>query len=63
MKNLKNILMMTLGALMMIIILQNTATVSFRILLWKVSMPLIIMTVVTLLAGFVAGRLTRRKRG
>jgi uncharacterized integral membrane protein len=63
MKNLKNILMMTLGALMMIIILQNTATVSFRILLWKVSMPLIIMTVVTLLAGFIAGRLTRRKRG
>ena len=63
MKNLKNILLITLGALMMIIILQNTATVSFRILLWKVSMPLIIMTVVTLLAGFIAGRLTRRKRG
>ena len=63
MKNLKNILLITLGTLLMIIILQNTATVSFHILLWKVSMPLIIMTVVTLLAGFVAGRLTRRKRG
>jgi uncharacterized integral membrane protein len=63
MKNLKNILLITLGALLMVIILQNTAAVSFRILLWKVSMPLIIMTAVTLLAGFVAGRLTRRKRG
>ncbi|HNX52648.1 MAG TPA: LapA family protein [Pontiellaceae bacterium] len=63
MKDLKNIILLTLGVLLMIVILQNTATVSFHVLLWKVSMPLIIMTAVSLFAGFAAGRLTRRKRG
>ena len=63
MKKLKNILLLTAGTLLMIVILQNTATVSFRVLFWKVSMPLIIMTAVSLFAGFAAGRLIRGKRG
>jgi uncharacterized integral membrane protein len=64
MKNWKTITLLTLGILALVMILQNTAVVTVRLLFWKVQMSQIILLPVMLLIGFGAGFfVARRKRG
>lgn len=52
--------------LFLIIFLQNTQVVQFRILFWNVSASMIIMFVFTLVVGFIGGLFTSemmRKKG
>ncbi|MCD4651739.1 MAG: LapA family protein [Candidatus Cloacimonetes bacterium] len=52
---IKSILLIVFSALMLILLLTNLAPVEFRLLFWKVQMPMIIYTVITLLIGFSIG--------
>ena len=55
-----------LTLLFLIIFLQNTQVVQFRILFWNISASMIIMFVSTLVVGFITGLFTSeiiRKKG
>ncbi len=62
MKNWKNITLLTLGILLLVISFQNLDPLPFRLLFWKVGIRPVILLPLMLLTGFIAGRLTRRKR-
>jgi uncharacterized integral membrane protein len=51
------------GVLLLIILIQNTQTVTLRLLFWKVSMSRIVLMPLTLLLGFAAGYATAIIRG
>jgi len=57
----KTITILILGALLLIILLQNTQVVSVRFLFWKLSMSRIILLPLILLFGFVGGFFVGRK--
>ncbi len=49
------ILAMIAGALVLILILQNTEVVSVRLLFWEFSMSRVLLILLTAAAGFIAG--------
>lgn len=51
----KTIVILVLVLFLLIIILQNTHPVYFRLLFWKVHMSQILLTPLTLVAGFIVG--------
>jgi uncharacterized integral membrane protein len=59
------ILLIVLLALSLIVLLQNIQTASLRLFFWSISLPQLILTLLTLLVGFAVGYLaatmTRRK--
>jgi uncharacterized integral membrane protein len=57
---IKQIIIGVLCGLFLIILLQNTQVVEFRILFWKFSMSRVIMFLLTLLLGFGMGFLTAK---
>jgi len=57
----KTIALFILGALLLIILLQNTQVVSMRFLFWKISMSRIILLPVVMFIGFIAGFLVAKK--
>jgi len=63
MKNWKNIILLTLGVLLLIISFQNLKAFVLQILFWPVRVSPVVLIPLMLLTGFAAGRLTRRKRG
>ena len=63
MKNWKNIILLTLGVLLLIISFQNLAAIRLQMLFWPVRVSPVVLIPLMLLTGFAAGRLTRRKRG
>jgi len=59
-----NIRSAAIGALVvlgLIVLLQNTQVVTFKFLLWQLSMSRIILVPLILLAGFIAGFFIGRK--
>jgi len=61
---LKKILIITVIALILIVVIQNTHAVSLQLLFWQITMPGIIFYPFLLLLGFAAGvffGLTKRK--
>ncbi|HPA71549.1 MAG: DUF1049 domain-containing protein [Spirochaetes bacterium] len=62
MKNPKTIALIILGALALNLLFQNMHRAVVRFLFWDVSMPLIILILVALLAGFVSGYLVGKIR-
>lgn len=52
----------TLALLILIIIVQNTEVVSVRLLFWELSMSLVILILLSTLAGFFSGYLVARIR-
>jgi uncharacterized integral membrane protein len=56
----KVIALLVLVVIALIIVLQNFHVVSFRIFFWAVDMSLIILTLLTLIIGFLAGYLTAK---
>ena len=56
----KAIALVVLIVIALIVVLQNFHVVSFRLLFWAVDMSLIILTVLTLVIGFLAGYLTAK---
>jgi len=56
----KVIALLVLIVIALIIVLQNFHVVSFRIFFWAVDMSLIILTLLTLIIGFLAGYLTAK---
>lgn len=63
MKSVKNILAATLLVLVIIIVLQNTATVDTRLLFVTLSMPRALLLLLTLLIGVVVGLILGSKFG
>ena len=62
MKNWKNITLLTLFVLLLIISFQNLKAVTLQMLFWPVRVSPVVLIPIMLLTGFIAGRLTRRKR-
>ena len=58
--NSKHIVFISFFALVLIILLQNTEVVAWRLLFWKVEMSRAIMIPLVLMVGFVAGFLTSK---
>jgi uncharacterized integral membrane protein len=58
--NSKNIVFISFLVLLLIILLQNTEVVAWRLLFWKVEMSRAIMMPLVLLIGFVAGFFTSK---
>jgi len=56
----KQIAIMLLAVLLAVIIVQNSEVAVVRVLFWSVSMSMIILLLLTALAGFVIGWLTRQ---
>lgn len=63
----KTIILLILIILCLIIILQNSQAVYLHLLFWKIGMSQIILTLTTLLIGFIVGfvvaKLTGKKPG
>lgn len=55
MKNLKIIALLTLGVLLILIVVQNTAPVQARILWFEAELPVIVLLFVVAIGAFVAG--------
>jgi len=67
MTKFKVVILAVIGLLVLIVILQNTATVETKILFVSVSMPRAVLLFGTFLVGFLlgvltAGRITRKLR-
>jgi len=63
MKNMKFILCLTLGILLLILLFQNIAAVSFQLLFWNVQISPVVLFLCMLLIGFAAGFfIAHRKR-
>ena len=63
MKKPKTIVAFAIIALLLIIFFQNTQVVSFRIFFWKISMPQIILTPLTMVIGLVLGYIIAKMTG
>lgn len=63
MQRFRKIAIVALIVLAVVVVLQNTAAVNTRFLLWEVSAPRALLLAVTLLIGFVIGLLTAWRRG
>jgi putative membrane protein len=63
MQRFRKIAIVALIVLAAIVVLQNTAAVSTRFLLWEISAPRAVLLAVTLLIGFVIGLLTAWRHG
>jgi len=59
----KKIALIVLGALLLIVLLQNTQVVSVRFLFWKLSMSRIILLPLFMLIGFIIGFFVGKKSG
>lgn len=59
----KKIALIVLGALLLIVLLQNTQVVSVRFLFWKLSMSRIILLPLIMLIGFIIGFFVCKKSG
>lgn len=55
--NAKTVIILILVAIAIILIFQNTEVVTFKILLWDVTMSRIVWLLIVLVIGFVAGYL------
>jgi uncharacterized integral membrane protein len=53
--NTKTIIVLVIAVLLVIIIVQNTQVVTFRLFFWKIGMSRIILLVLTLVVGFALG--------
>ena len=64
MTNAKKVVIGLCALVLVVIALQNTETVATRLLFWSVSMPRVLLLLLTLAFGFAAGFLisTRRTR-
>jgi uncharacterized integral membrane protein len=51
----KSIVVLIIAFLLLIVILQNTQVVTFRLFFWKIGMSRIILLVLTLVVGFALG--------
>lgn len=51
----KTIIVLVIAVLLVIIIVQNTQVVTFRLFFWKISMSRIILLALTLVVGFALG--------
>jgi uncharacterized integral membrane protein len=51
----KNIIVLILVVLSLVILIQNTHVVIFRVLFWKIAVSQIILIFLTMLIGFVIG--------
>lgn len=51
----KNIIVLIIACLLLIVILQNTQVVTFRLFFWKIGMSRIILLALTLVVGFALG--------
>jgi uncharacterized integral membrane protein len=60
------IALIALIALCLIVLIQNLQTASLRFLFWSISLPQLLLSMLTMLVGFAAGyitaTLTRRKK-
>ena len=59
----KKIALIVLGALLLVVLLQNTQVVSVRFLFWKLSMSRIILLPLFMLIGFIIGFFAGKKSG
>jgi len=57
----KNIVLISLGILLLIVLLQNAQVVSVRFLFWKLSMSRIIFLPLIMCIGFIIGFFVGRK--
>jgi uncharacterized integral membrane protein len=55
---LNQIALIVLIALCLIVLIQNFQTASLRLLFWSISLPQLLLTLLTLLVGFAVGYLT-----
>ncbi|MDD3296513.1 MAG: LapA family protein [Candidatus Omnitrophica bacterium] len=58
----KTIIMLILGGLLIIVLLQNTQTVSLRFLFWKFDISSVILLPLTMLIGFIIGIIIGRRK-
>ena len=56
----KTIVILSIFVIFIIILLQNTQTVTFQLLFWTLEMSRIIILILMLLLGFVLGYLTAK---
>ncbi|MDK2857882.1 MAG: hypothetical protein PWQ29_766 [Verrucomicrobiota bacterium] len=61
MKNMKFILCLTFGILLLILLFQNIAAVSFQFFFWKVRISPVVLFLCMLLIGLAAGFLIARR--
>ena len=59
----QTIVTIIIGVLIAILVIQNTHSVVLNIYFWQPEMPLVILVVVVLAAGFIAGYLARNLIG
>jgi uncharacterized integral membrane protein len=59
----KTIVSLIIGVLIAILIIQNTHAVALKIFFWQPEMPLIILIVLVLVVGFIAGYLVKNLAG
>jgi uncharacterized integral membrane protein len=53
--SVKSIVVLIIACLLLIVILQNTQVVTFRLFFWKIGMSRIILLMLTLVVGFALG--------
>lgn len=58
---LKIVFFVIVGALFLIVLLQNTRVVSLQLLFWEVSMSRIVLLPLVMVIGFIAGFFVGRK--
>jgi uncharacterized integral membrane protein len=59
----QTIVSLVIGALILILILQNTHDVVVRIFFWKPELPLVLLIAIVLIVGFIAGVLVKNIAG
>jgi len=59
----KSVVLLVVIILFLIILIQNTQVVTFRLFFWKIAISQIILVPLTMLIGFVVGYMVARVRG